>query len=947
MSLARRRLRHSLLICLLPGVLMLGLRCGQTLLPMSLPGLEASVRVYTDAQGTPHVIAETRGDLYRVWGYVQARDRFFQMDFLRRTVAGRQAELVGALGLDSDGFFRPLGLERVALRGRALASPEVNARFDAFADGVNAWLAANPLPPEYADLELTSVPAWRAEDSAMLGLTPGDALRFFELQRSGVVPVYEAALGAEVGRALIDEILDEAPMVAVPAAPGEPPVELAAHPLPGVRRGAPEQVLPGLLGSRAAVESRLSTTQRGRGASNAWVVSGDHTETGRPIVAADPHVFGGVPNLYHEIHLSVLGGEDALTIAGTGYVGWPAMVHWHNGDVALSTTFAPTDLADYFADRLVRSHPDCPTRLCIVSEGEYHEVIEHPEIYHANFPTSGVQDDLRDLTFIVAFSAPAAAHVLEVPFRSFGPVYQIADASVLGSGPQAETQVVTLQSASFEPQQSGEALLAMETAHDVFEIEQAVGQLAGLTGNFLAADREGNIAYLTSGEVPLRADLEQGYVHGEPPWRIRDGSGPANWLKDPERSQGQAIPYRIVPRNEMPRSVNPRSGLLVNSNQDAQGLTWDGDPLNERRPSSATGLYYIGSDYWPGLRAARIAELLQDRVSGGGRFSIADMVAMQGNTQGMDAQLLRPFLLHAFERGLEPGALPELVQFAADPEVREAVERIGRWDLSRPTGIAEGWDYGKPPPPDAEISEAEAEASVAATLFAMWRGTVNQATTLRVIFDELALPYPGVAGDFGIIHTYDLFRRPAERPSGLDFFDGPPGLSPEDERDVVILRSMREALDTLASAPVFSRSTRFDDYRWGRLHRLSIPHPFSRVLSVPPAAGFSGIGPGAPGIPRDGGFGTVNFGHDSDGGADPLGFRLLFSISTNRMVMSFDEEGRPIVLNQMAGPASGNPNDPNYQAALRRWLSGTPHRLEMRRGRLQEEAVRAEIFSSE
>lgn len=121
----------------------------------SLPGLDGPVRIVRDALGVPHVYATSDRDASFATGWLHAQDRLFQMDSSRRQAAGRLAELVGPPGLASDVQLRTMGLVRSAERSLPAISPEARAGFEAYSAGVNAWVARNPLPLEYAALELT------------------------------------------------------------------------------------------------------------------------------------------------------------------------------------------------------------------------------------------------------------------------------------------------------------------------------------------------------------------------------------------------------------------------------------------------------------------------------------------------------------------------------------------------------------------------------------------------------------------------------------------------------------------------------------------------------------------------------------------------------------------------------------------------------------------------
>src|SRR5271170_5728674 len=117
----------------------------------ALPGLSAETRVWRDGYAVPHIFAATMNDAMRALGYLHASERLLQMDLQRRAGQGRLAEIVGKDGLGVDRFIRTLGFYRLAESSFAALSPFAQVRLQAYADGVNAFLAshADDLPPEF------------------------------------------------------------------------------------------------------------------------------------------------------------------------------------------------------------------------------------------------------------------------------------------------------------------------------------------------------------------------------------------------------------------------------------------------------------------------------------------------------------------------------------------------------------------------------------------------------------------------------------------------------------------------------------------------------------------------------------------------------------------------------------------------------------------------------
>ena len=208
---------------------------------------------------------------------------------------------------------------------------------------------------------------------------------------------------------------------------------------------------------------------------------------------------------------------------------------------------------------------------------------------------------------------------------------------------------------------------------------------------------------------------------------------------------------------------------------------------------------------------------------------------------------------------------------------------------------------------------------VDATLASIGAGGVGSSDALKALHHLLVQePFTGLstAGD-------------------VDFFPAPAGLSAEDRRDATLLAALRTALDALASADfaaAFGGSTVQDDYRWGRLHRITFDHPLADAFSIPPQAGFEDLAPDLPGISRDGGYNVVNasgFSARADGSNE---FR--FGGGPVRRYVGQAEQGGPgmpnvLGVNVMPGGPSGVPGDPDYATQLPTWLTADYHQVNM------------------
>ena len=921
---------------------------------VEIPCLQGEVEAILDRDGVPHIFAENDHDLLCVEGYIHARDRFFQMDLTRRQVSGDLAEVVGVSALGGDVQNRTIGLRRAAERSFDVLTPNEVALLQAYTDGVNAYIANNPLPIEYGLLELTEARPWDPIDSLVIGKAIAASLSLDidigpTLQLQGFI---EAGIaGGFDGQALFfEDVRRSAPMdpaATVLDATGAPPfiakIQKASRTKLASAAAGAKRVQKKL--EQASNITRLMNRRELEIGSNEWGVAGEHTSSGRPIIANDPHLSLNIPSTFYEWHLVVENDptNGPMNVSGVGFPGAPAVILGQNEHVTWGATTNPMDVSDVFQDTLIVG--GCEQSLaCIVSDGIQHEVLIDVTQYSANNPGDGILDNVT-----VVPLPPDQTTIATVPFRSFGPILDITDPSVIVGG--GTTTALVLQFTGFHATRELSAFSAWNRAQNLTEFVAGLQDFDFGSQNFAYADDQGNLAYFASAENPLRKDLEDGGVTGLPPYFIRDGSGPNNWVPDPLQTQGQAIPYAVLPFAEMPQTVNPENGFFVNANNDPAGVSLDNNPLNQVRPSKPTAIYYLNPSFAIGMRAGRITRLVGDQIEAGKKISYGDMQNFQANTQQLDAELMTPFLLEAFANASDPGAPAELAALVADPSVTEAVGRLSTWDFSTPTGIPEGYDAhdndGKRTP---SVPKKEAEASVAATIYNMWRGQAIRAT----VDATLASFGLGVGSGDALKAVYNLLSQDTFTgigASGVDFFPEPAALTDaEDRRDAVLLSALRSALDLLASnnfAAAFGNSTDQDDYRWGKLHRITFDHPFVDAFNIPPAAGFDNVSPELTGLARDGGYNVVNASGFS-ARADSLNGFKFGGGPVRRYVGEGGANWGPVGdirgVNVMPGGPSEDASSPEYATQLGTWLTADYHKVRMGREPNQANAISVETF---
>jgi penicillin amidase len=871
-----------------------------------LAGLQAAARLIQDRNGVTHIEAASLHDLFFLQGWVHARDRLFQMDVSRREPSGTLAELLGKAALPGDVQARTIGLRRAAERSWAAAPPDLRAVLTAYADGVNAYAADHPLPPEYGALHLTSFQPWTPVDTVTIGKAIAFELSFgLDIGPTLQLEAYVAALGPQRGYALLTQDLMRSQPFSnastVPDAGGGP----AAAGLPSRLTSADLRQLPeaarlarGYLAKIAG--DPMFRRALGRDAalgSNEWAVAGSRTVSGHPLLANDPHLSLGEPSTFYPIGLKAPG----MDVEGEGFAGVPGVIIGHNRWISWGATTNPMDVTDTYLEKVV-ADPSSPSGLSTVFEGTPEHVIGVPETFRYN--VSG-----QLVTATAADGVPSAT--LIVPRRNNGPIVQLAPPTASSAG-----SALSVQYTGFSPTFELEAFLRWDRARSLAEFEQGLPFFAVGSQNWSYADVHGNIAYFTSAEMPVREDLQAGTVSGLPPWFIRNGQGGNEWLPVQHPQPHQAIPYEIYPAAEMPHIVNPPAGWFVSANNDPVGTTLDNDPLNQVRPGG--GIFYLNYGY-DGFRAGRIEQMLRQRLAAGPKVSITDMEAMQADTTLLDAEYFVPHITRAFADA-QARRVPQLAALAADPQVAEAVGRLAQWDFTTPTGIAPGYDAGRTP--GSQPTQAQIADSVAATIYAVWR---SRAVT-HIIDDHLGgLPTPDDQHALAAIkHLLDTF--PAAHgvgASGIDFFAVPGVTGSADRRDYLILSSLRDALTLLAGpdfGPAFHESASQNDYRWGLLHRLILAHPLGGPFSVPPAFGqFPAPLQGLAGIPVDGGYETVDAATHNVRAADANGF--LFGGGPARRFIANPAPGHTAAVSALPGGTSADPASPFYLNLLRPYLS--------------------------
>ena len=304
---------------------------------VDVTGLGAPVTVLRDDQGVPQVYADSAEDLFAAQGYVQAQDRFFEMDLRRHITAGRLSELVGESkdALDADKVVRTLGWRRVAEQELPLLSATSRQYLQAYADGVNAYISGrstSELGVEYAVLDL-QLPDYHVEP-----WTPVDSLAWLKAMAWDLKSNYDdeitrARLSAYLSTRRIEQLYppyptkDHAPILSEADTGGSGASgdeSASAVPAGTVRAAQAPSGRSALALAQRALASVPELMGRGDGiGSNSWVVSGSMTKSGKPLLANDPHLSPAIPSLWYQmgLHCRTVSAQCPFDVAGFTFSG--------------------------------------------------------------------------------------------------------------------------------------------------------------------------------------------------------------------------------------------------------------------------------------------------------------------------------------------------------------------------------------------------------------------------------------------------------------------------------------------------------------------------------------------------------------------------------------------------------------------------------------------------
>ncbi|QKJ17997.1 penicillin acylase family protein [Microbacterium hominis] len=562
--------------------------------------LDSEVTVQRDVLGIPTITAATTDDLFFAQGYVHAQDRFWEMDFRRHVTSGRVAELFGESQLATDKFLRTLGWHEIAQAEVDALDETTRSYYDAYAEGVNAYLAENDGADasfEYAVLGLQN------GDYEIEPWTPADSVAWLKAMawdlRSNIEDETERAIAAQTLTAaqiaalyptypfeqnpvIVPSITENAPVAAVSTIPvagatdpdaeeteteTEPETDADASGIPVETVASVEWTEVGSVID--AVSELVGGAGEGIG-SNSWVIGGNLTESGMPLLSNDPHLGASLPSVWHQVQLKceTLSEECPFDVAGFSFSGLPGVIIGHNQRIAWGFTNLTTDVTDLYIEKI---------------EGEQYwrdGALVPLEVRTETVKVAGGDDvelEIRSTVNgpIVSGLTGDFTQIAADPF-----VGSTAAAAAPTTAPATGEYAVSLKWTALQQTTTAQAIFALNKAQDFAGFRHAASLFDVPAQNLIYADVDGNIGYQTPGKLPIRG--------------AGDGSMPQPGWDSTYDWQG------FIPFEELPVVYNPDEDYIVTANNAIVGDDY---------------AHFLTNDWDYGWRAARIDDMIQRKAA--------------------------------------------------------------------------------------------------------------------------------------------------------------------------------------------------------------------------------------------------------------------------------------------------------------------------------------------
>ena len=549
------------------------------------------VEVIRDDRGIPHIYGTNVDDILFAQGYVHAQDRFWQLEFWSHLSTGRLASLIGEPGVGADLLFRTFGFNRVALEEYENLPPEFKQDLINYTSGINAYIESRPqnrLSLEHFFLQFLNA------DYKVGKYEPHYPLAWAKMMAYDLNGNFQQEIrNSKTFNTLNPDIAE----LLTPPYPEEHPYIVEEWEGKGsfASLGKPSNIKQIYQSVFIKYVTKDLQTNQSLG-SNSWAISGEHTDSGLPLLANDPHLSVQLPAIWYEngLHCYPKNRDCELDVVGFSFAGSPYIVIGHNSYIAWGFTNMGPDVQDLFIEKINPSNPN-------------------------QYEVDGEWKDMDRVTEIieVAGSEPI---IIEVRSTHHGPI--VSDRSYpINLNPEddqfsfADEARIELPD-NFSVSLSWPALIPGSTfvgirdfnyAKNWDEFREASRLFDVPAQNLLYADIDGNIAYQSPGKLPIRADG----LLGDLPI--------AGWLSENDW-------LGFVPFEELPYTINPSSGYIITANQSVH-------------PEQPWPNYYAR-----GYRAEAIERVINQYISQ--KIGVEDMEAMQINNYDYSAAYILPYVFN-------------------------------------------------------------------------------------------------------------------------------------------------------------------------------------------------------------------------------------------------------------------------------------------------------------
>ncbi len=549
------------------------------------------VEVIRDDRGIPHIYGTNVDDILFAQGYVHAQDRFWQLEFWSHLSTGRLASLIGEPGVGADLLFRTFGFNRVALEEYENLPPEFKQDLINYTSGINAYIESRPqnrLSLEHFFLQFLNA------DYKVGKYEPHYPLAWAKMMAYDLNGNFQQEIrNSKTFNTLNPDIAE----LLTPPYPEEHPYIVEEWEGKGsfASLGKPSNIKQIYQSVFIKYVTKDLQTNQSLG-SNSWAISGEHTDSGLPLLANDPHLSVQLPAIWYEngLHCYPKNRDCELDVVGFSFAGSPYIVIGHNSYIAWGFTNMGPDVQDLFIEKINPSNPN-------------------------QYEVDGEWKDMDRVTEIieVAGSEPI---IIEVRSTHHGPI--VSDRSYPINLNPEEDQFSFADEArielpdNFSVSLSWPALIPGSTfvgirdfnyAKNWDEFREASRLFDVPAQNLLYADIDGNIAYQSPGKLPIRADG----LLGDLPI--------AGWLSENDW-------LGFVPFEELPYTINPSSGYIITANQSVH-------------PEQPWPNYYAR-----GYRAEAIERVINQYISQ--KIGVEDMETMQINNYDYSAAYILPYVFN-------------------------------------------------------------------------------------------------------------------------------------------------------------------------------------------------------------------------------------------------------------------------------------------------------------